>query len=158
MKEKNTHEMQHRISKAKNPRCLCNLNKNALPVVYRNQANTWVNTEIFKDWFASCFVPETKRRLRELGQDEKAILFLDNCSAHPSEEELVSDDGKIIAKFFPPNVTPLIQPMDQGVLEAIKRRYRKSILRDLVSQSTFTIQDFLKRIDMVKVVDTVAIA
>lgn len=146
------------IGKAKNPRCFRNLNKNALPVVYRNQANAWVNTEIFKDWFASCFVPETKRRLRELGQDEKAILFLDNCSAHPSEEELVSDDGKIIAKFFPPNVTPLIQPMDQGVLEAIKRRYRKSILRDLVSQSTFTIQDFLKRIDMVKVVDTVAVA
>ena len=55
-------------------------------------------------------------------------------------------------------MTPLIQPMDQGVLEAIKRRYRKSILRDLVSQSTFTIQDFLKRIDMVKVVDTVAVA
>ena len=48
--------------------------------------------------------------------------------------------------------------MDQGVLKAIKRRYRKSILRDLVSQSTFTIQDFLKRIDMVKVVDTVAVA
>ena len=55
-------------------------------------------------------------------------------------------------------MTPLIQPMDQGVLEDIKRRYRKSILRDLVSQSTFTIQDFLKRIDMVKVVDTVAVA
>ena len=89
------------IDKAKNPHCFRNLNKNALPVVYRNQANAWVNTEIFKDWFASCFVPETKRRLRELGQDEKAILFLDNCSAHPSEEELVSDDGKIIAKFFP---------------------------------------------------------
>ena len=85
------------IGKAKNSRCFRNLNKTALPVVYRNQANT----EIFKDWFASCFVPETKRRLRELGQDEKAILFLDNCSAHPSEEELVSDDGKIIAKFFP---------------------------------------------------------
>ena len=67
--------------------------------------------------------------------------------------------AKSLPSFLPPpNVTPLIQPMDQGVLEAIKRRYRKSILRDLVSQSTFTIQDFLKRIDMVKVVDTVAVA
>ena len=27
-------------------------------------------------------------------------------------------------------------------------------MRDLVSQSTFTIQDFLKRIDMIKIVDT----
>ena len=75
-----------------------------------------------------------------------------------SEDELISADGKITAKFLPPNVTALIQPMDQGVLESIKRVYRKSILRDLVSQSTFTIQDFLKRIDMIKIVDTVASA
>jgi len=58
-------------------------------------------------------------KLKELGQEEKAILFLDNCAAHPSEEELMSDDGKIMAKFLPPNVTALIQPMDQGVLESI---------------------------------------
>ena len=70
----------------------------------------------------------------------------------------MSADGKITAKFLPPNVTALLQPMDQGVLESIKRVYRKSILRDLVTQSTFTIQDFLKRIDMIKVVDTVASA
>ena len=67
----------------------------------------------------------------------------------------MSADGKITANFLPPNVTALLQPMDQGVLEAIKRVYRKSILRDLVSQSTFTIQDYLKRIDMTKIVDTV---
>ena len=55
-------------------------------------------------------------------------------SAHPSEDELVSADGKITAKFLPPNVTALVQPMDQGVLESIKRVYKKSILRDLISQ------------------------
>ena len=120
--------------------------------------NAWVDREIFRDWFFNCFVPETKQKLRELGQEERAILFLDNCSTHPSEDELISADGKITAKFLPPNVTALIQPMDQGVLECIKRVYRKSILRDLVSQSTFTIQDFLKRIDMIKIVDTVASA
>ena len=48
--------------------------------------------------------------------------------------------------------------MDQGVLESIKRVYRKSLLGDLVSQSTFTIQDFLKKVDMIKVFDTVAAA
>ena len=53
-------------------------------------------------------------------------------------------------------MTALIQPIDQGVLESIKRVYRKSILGDLVPQSTFTIQDFLKKVDMIKVFDTVA--
>ena len=130
------------IGKSKNPRCFRNLNKEALPVVYRNQTNAWVNRDIFKDCFFNCFVPQTKQRLRQLGQEERAILFLDNCSAHPSEDELMSADGKITAKFLPPNVTALLQPMDQGVLESIKRVYRKSILRDFVMQSTFTIQDF----------------
>ena len=139
------------IGKAKNPRCFRNLNKEALPVVYRSQKNAWVDRDIFRDWFFNCFVPETKQRLSELGEEEKAILFLDNCSAHPSEDELVSADGKITAKFLPPNVTALVQPMDQGVLESIKRVYRKSILRDLISQSTFTI-------DMIKIVDTISSA
>ena len=85
-------------------------------------------------------------------------MFLDNCSAHPSEDELVSADGKITAKFLPPNVTALVQPMDQGVLESIKRVYRKQILRDLISQSTFTIEDFFKKVDMIKIVDTISSA
>ena len=82
-------------------------------------------------------------------------MFLDNCSARPSEDELVSADGKITAKFLPPNVTVLVKPMDQGVLESIFRVYRKSISKDLISQSTCTIEVFLKRIDIIKIFDTV---
>ena len=85
-------------------------------------------------------------------------MFLDNCSAHPSEEELILLDGTITVKFLPPNVTAILQPTDQGVIQSIKRVYRKSILRDFVTQSTFIIQNFPKRFDMIKVVDTVVIA
>jgi len=70
-------------------------------------------------------------------------LFLDNCSAHPSEDELVSADGKI---------TALLLLMEQGVLESMKRVYRKSIVRDLIEQSTLTIEDFLKRTKIKKIV------
>ena len=94
-----------------------------------------VDRDIFGNCFFNCFVPKTKQRLSELGQEKKAILFLDNCSAHPSEDKLVSADDKTTAKFLPPNVTALVQPMDQGVLESIKRVYRNSILIDLISQS-----------------------
>jgi len=45
---------------------------------------------------------------------------LDNAPSHPSEEELMKRDIKAI--FLPPNVTSLIQPMDQGVIEWLKRR------------------------------------
>ena len=58
--------------------------------------------------------------LTELRQNDKAIFILDNCAAHPREEELVLTDGKVIVKFLTPNVTSLIQPMDQEVLEYIE--------------------------------------
>ena len=118
--------------------------------VLANPAGFSREVDLFTLMFFNCFVPETKQRLSELGQEKKAILFLDNCSAHPSEDELVSADGKITAKFLPPYVTSLVQSMDQGVLESIKRVYRKSILRDLVSQSTFSIKNISKRIDIIK--------
>lgn len=36
--------------------------------------------------------------------------------------------------FFPPNVTDLIQPMDQGIVESINRRYRHVILTSLLDE------------------------
>ena len=60
-----------------------------------------------------------REKLKEKDLQPKALLLLDNCAAHP-EDELGSDDGLIVAKFLPPNVTSSIQPMDQGVFEAMK--------------------------------------
>ena len=102
-----------------------------LPVIYRHQKNAWVDATNFKDLFPNHFVPMTKEQLIELGVEPKVLLIMANCSAHPSEEELNTDDGSAKSHFLPPNVTSLIQPMDQGVLERMNRIYRKSLLRDL---------------------------
>ena len=86
------------------------------------------------------------------------MFLLDNCSAHPNEEELTSADGKVIAKFFPPNVTSLIQPMDQGVLESIKRWHQWKILEELALQDDdgTSIIDFVKGINMLTVSKMIA--
>lgn len=63
----------------------------------------------------------------------RALLPLDNAPSHPPEEELVKDDIKAI--FLPPNVTSLIQPMDQGVIECLKRRYRRKYISSIVEKS-----------------------
>ena len=77
------------------------------------------------------------------------MLVLANCSAHPDEELLVSADGVVTAKFLPPNVTALIHPMDQGVLESLKRRYRKSLLRDVIlSDEHSDLVKFIKSMSM----------
>lgn len=118
------------IGKAKNPRCFKNFNN---PVVYRNTKNAWMTAEIFKNWFFQQFIPEVRNFLKNQNLPEKALLLLDNAPSHPPAEELKSNDGKIFVMFMPPNVTPLIQPMDQNVLRLTKLQYRNSLLSFLVA-------------------------
>ena len=88
------------IGKSKRPRCFKNTYMDSLPVIYRNQKNAWVNTEIFSSLFYDQFVPYVQRKLKSKSLPPKALLILDNCSAHPEEGILVSDDGLVIAKCF----------------------------------------------------------
>lgn len=72
-------------------------------MVYTNQKNSWVDVALFTDWFHQKFVPSVQAKLRrEMSFEPKALLLLDNCSAHPNEEELVSADGKLISNFSLP--------------------------------------------------------
>lgn len=118
------------IGKSKNPRCFKNIKQNSLPVVYTNQKSSWMVSVIFKNWFYENFVPEVEKYLKKCGLPIKAVLLIDNAPSHPPIEELAK--GNITVKFLPPNVTSLIQPMDQGVLEKIKKVYKKQMLSELV--------------------------
>ena len=84
-----------------------------------------------------------KEKLIEVGVEPKVLLVMDNCPAHPSEEELNTDDGSAKSHFLTPNATSLIQPMDQGVLGRMKRIYRKSLLMIYLKRSHFDILLFL---------------
>ena len=74
------------IGKSAKPRCFKNVNMDALPVTYKSQRNAWMNSEIFAEWFTKEFVPAVKRhqRLQNI-HSPKALLLIDNCSAHPDE-------------------------------------------------------------------------
>ena len=115
------------VGKAANPRCFQNINKNTLPVTYYNQKNAWVDTKIFTDWFHKHFVPTVTKHFTEKGLPVIALLLLDNAPVHPDASSLCTQDGNIKSMYLPPNTTAVIQPMDQGVLEAMKRRYKKSV-------------------------------
>ena len=56
-----------------------------------------MTSEIFQSWFHETFVPTVRKELSALGLEQKDVLVLDNCSAHPNAEDLVSDDRKISA-------------------------------------------------------------
>ena len=103
------------------------------PVHYDATQRAWMTAALFSWWFHHCFVPEVKQHLRDQGipEDSKVILILDNSRAHPPAQELVS--GNIFAVFLPPNVTSLIQPMDQGIIANIKHIYKAAFLRKLLN-------------------------
>ncbi|CAG9584542.1 unnamed protein product [Danaus chrysippus] len=117
------------IGKSKNPRCLKNVR---VPLIYKNQKSAWMNSEIFIDWYDNTFIPEVKKRQKKIGKEGNVLLVLDNAPTHPSAELLERENKKFKVKFLPPNVTSLLQPMDQ-VIETLKRLYRKQLLRRLLS-------------------------
>lgn len=140
------------IGKAAKPRAFKNLNVTALPVTYKNSKNAWMTSKLFKEWFDTNFVPEVTRFCKDNGLPIQALLFLDNATSHPSDDELVC--GNIKAVFLPPNVTPLIQPMDQHVLQHLKLSYRKKLLRQILEDKDETLS-LIEKLKMITIKDVI---
>ena len=123
------------VGKSARPRALKD-HMHTLPVHYYYCKKAWFNASIFSDWFYKHFVPEVRRYqenvLKLHPDDVKALLLLDNAPAHPSADKLVSADGRIRVMYLPANTTSLIQPMDQGVISACKRRYQRRYLNEVM--------------------------
>ena len=61
------------------------------------------------------------------------------------------DDGEILCIFLPPNTTSVLQPMDQGVLEALKRHYKHDLLLCMLNEErvgSMNIAEFIKTINI----------
>ena len=104
------------IGKAKNPRCFKGVK--SIPCRYRAQAKSWMSSELFEEWI--------KELDRSFGvQKRKIALIVDNGPAHPT----VTGLEWIELIFLPPNTTSVTQPMDQGVIRALKAKYRSLAVR-----------------------------
>lgn len=89
-----------------------------------------------------------RQHLRAANFPPSALLLLDNAPSHPPVEELRSGDGNIIAMYMPPNVTALIQPMDQNVIRLTKLYYRASLLSMIVSNPKLSVHEHLKALTL----------
>ncbi|XP_017481706.1 PREDICTED: jerky protein homolog-like [Rhagoletis zephyria] len=132
------------IGKAKNPRAFRHF---SCPVEYRSSKSAWMTSTLFQNWFHFSFVPQVKTYLKNIGLPDKALLLLHNAPSHPNEDTLRSEDGLIRVMFMPPNVTPLIQPMDQNAIRITKLHYRNSLLAAIFSDDCDLIQS-LKKISL----------
>ncbi|CAG4979710.1 unnamed protein product [Colias eurytheme] len=122
------------IGKSKKPSCFKNIR--SLPVTYEHNVKSWMTSEIFERWLRN-WDAELK------ANNKKVLLLVDNCPAHPAVTNLKC----IKLVFLPPNVTSVLQPMDQGVIRCLKSHYRRLQVLKLIqsidsnNQNSFTVLD-----------------
>ena len=132
-----THKLKLCITgHAKNPRALKDF-MDRLPVHYYSSKKAWFTQWITNDYFQKHLIGEIRNHqenvLKIHPNEVKALVLLDNAPGHPSADTLCSSDGRIKTMFLPPNTTSLIQPMDQGVISAFKRRYQRKYLEEVLA-------------------------
>jgi transposase-like protein len=110
------------IGKFQNPRCFKGIK--SLPVTYKANKKAWMVSSIFEEWLRNL----DRRFMRE---KRKVLVFVDNCAAHPPIPNLKS----ITLKFLPPNTTSKLQPMDQGIINNLKVKYRQKLLKYIIQVS-----------------------
>lgn len=110
------------IGKAKKPRCF-RLNPPQLP--YYSQKSAWNDSVLFKKWWTEIFLQEIRA-----WTSSPVALLMDGFSGH--ERECQDPIGQVTVFYFPPNVTSIFQPLDQGIISAFKTKYKGYVLEKLV--------------------------
>ena len=102
------------------PRCYKAVkNFRSLPCEYTNSTKGWMTSTILKR-----VISEINRKMKE--QNRNIILLIDNAGCHsPIQFDSFSN---VTVKFLPPNMTSVIQPLDAGIINAVKARYRKKLV------------------------------
>jgi len=85
-------------------------------------------------------------------------LVLDNCTAHPSISL-----KNIKLEFLPPNTTSLIQPLDMGVIQNLKIKYRATLvnyilekIEDNLLEPKSTAIDISKKINILQAIQFIS--
>lgn len=124
------------IGKSLNPRCFKGCKKDNLPVSWYSNKKAWMTGSIMEQ-----FLIQLNKKM--IIQKRHILLFLDNASSHPN---LNLSNVQLV--FLPPNTTSETQPLDQGIINAIKVRYRKRVLKRLICKmdTASNVSDLVKGI------------
>lgn len=117
------------IGKSAKPRSFKNVKH--MPVNYLSNTSSWMTAAFFSEWLK-------KFNNKILQQNRNIILFVDNCTAHPM---IKLSNIKLV--FLPTNTSSVLQPMDAGIIKALKGYYRTKIIRRILAASSLR-QSFTK--------------
>lgn len=113
------------IGKAANPRCF---RTRQSPLPYNNQKNAWNDGKLTKWWFQEVFLPEIRKRTAR-----QVVLLADNFGSHNTEDPALQDP-QVKWILLPPNCTSVHQPMDQGIIAALKAKFKSKLLHIMVKK------------------------
>lgn len=86
-----------------------------LDIDYTHSKSGWMTSAIYCDWLA-CL----DDRMRDEGRH--ILLLVDNVSSHDDSGVRLTN---VRVERLPPNTTAVLQPMDQGIIASLKKRYMK---------------------------------
>nr|KAG5707155.1 hypothetical protein BaRGS_017839 [Batillaria attramentaria] len=111
------------IHRSAKPRCFKNIKTQNLPVIYNSNRKSWMTAALFEDW-----VRKFDRKMKAQGR--RVLLFLDNATVHPKLTGLTN----VKLQFFPANTTSVLQPLDQGIIQALKLKVRRKQLQFIMDE------------------------
>ena len=134
------------IGKSAKPRCFKNVKMERLPVIWEHNKKSWMTTDVFCRW-----IKQINDQMRKKGR--KILMFLDNASSHADMKM-----SNVKLEFFPANCTSKLQPLDLGIIRATKARYRKMLMRRLLSciDDCHSASELTKQINVLDCVNWVA--
>jgi hypothetical protein len=88
---------------------------------YFVQKKGWSDTATFTKWVKEVFLPHIRAKT-----DKKVLLIMDNSGPHGAASK--DDQGQVELVHLPPNCTAAHQPMYQGIIHALKKNYRYTML------------------------------
>ena len=102
---------------------------------------SWMNRELFFSWLhrASNFIARILQR--------KISLLLDNASYRGTALD-VPELSYIHIYFLPKRTTPILQPIDLGLIASIKRKYRRRQCKHAVDLIEIGIERNLYKVDI----------
>ena len=112
-------EFAKELGKFANPRCFKGIR--SFPAQYSHNKKAWMTSDIWTKWIRA-FNNKMKYKNRNVA------LVIDNCPAHPHVKDLTN----VEVVYLPATTTSKTQPCDQGIIQALKRRYRSYILQKFI--------------------------
>ncbi|XP_066242692.1 tigger transposable element-derived protein 1-like [Saccopteryx leptura] len=127
-----------------------NVIESKLCVMWKANKKAWVIRLIFIEWMNEVFGPSVKKCFQDNQLPLNCLLVMDNAPTHPSglEYTLLEVFSFITVKSLPPNITPVVQPMDQNVTSNFQKLYTKAMFQrcfEVTSDTELSLREFWKK-------------